>query len=217
MKKLLFLLLTACTLLMYAQEKKTFYDDIQHFKKLNTHLPPARTAILFLGSSSFTMWQDVNDYFPGKTIINRGFGGSSLADLNYYSRELLSPYRPKQIVIYCGENDFASHPALKPKEVLKRFKTFYKTIRTYDPNIDVSYISTKMSPSREALWPKFEETNLLIKKFLSARKNTHYIDITKGMQDAEGKVRTDLFLEDQLHLKPEGYAIWAKIIDPYLQ
>ena len=217
MKKLFSALFVVLSLLIFAQGKAPFHDDIEHFKKLDLDNPPPKNSILFVGSSSFTMWQDVNDYFPGKTIINRGFGGSSLADLNYYAKELLSPYHPKQIIIYCGENDFASNPALEPKAALKRFKTFYKTIRTYYPDIDVSYVSTKLSPSRENLWPKFEQTNLLIKKFLSTQKNTHYIDITRSMEDYSGKVRADLFLEDMLHMKPVGYKIWAEIISPYLK
>ncbi len=59
-----------------AAQKADFYDDIQHFKKLDAEKTPPKDAILFLGSSSFTMWNDVADYFPDKTIINRAFGGS---------------------------------------------------------------------------------------------------------------------------------------------
>ena len=66
-------------------QKADFYDDIQHFKKLDAEKTPPKDAILFLGSSSFTMWKDVADYFPDKTIINRAFGGSRLLNLNYYS------------------------------------------------------------------------------------------------------------------------------------
>jgi lysophospholipase L1-like esterase len=70
----------------------------------------------------------VNDYFPGKTIINRGFGGSRLLDLNNYADDLLTPYNPRQIVIYCGENDIATDNPT-PAEVLERFKIFFEKIR----------------------------------------------------------------------------------------
>jgi hypothetical protein len=70
-------------------QKADFYDDIQHFKKLDAEKTPPKDAILFLGSSSFTMWKDVADYFPDKTIINRAFGGSRLLNLNYYAEDLL--------------------------------------------------------------------------------------------------------------------------------
>lgn len=217
MKKLLIFFLLAFGVLLNAQQHPAFWDDIQNFKKIDRENPPKKGSILFVGSSSFTMWQDVNDYFPGKNIINRGFGGSSLLDLNFYSDELLKPYHPRQIVIYCGENDFASNPALKPRKVFNRFKNFYGEIRKLYPNVPVAYVSTKLSPSRENLWPKFTATNALIKNYLSRQSNAAYIDITEAMKGPDGRVRTDIFLEDMLHMKPEGYKIWAEKIAPYLK
>lgn len=200
-----------------AQNKPTFWDDIQHFNQLNKDNPPKKDAILLLGSSSFTRWTNVSDYFPNKTIINRGFGGSSLSDLNFYSKELLQPYSPKQIIIYCGENDFAADEELKPRQVFKRFKKFYCDIRDYYPGIQVDYISIKLSPSRQHLWTKYLATNQLIKKFMQRKANADYIDITQAMNGADGRIREDLFLEDRLHMKPEGYQIWKNVMLPYLK
>lgn len=217
MKKLLLLLYILVSTLIVAQEKPAFWNDIENFKTLNKENPPPKNAILFVGSSSFTMWKDVGEYFPDKTIINRGFGGSSLFDLNFYSDELLKPYQPNQIVIYCGENDFAGNEKLKPRQVFNRYKHFYAEIRKYYPTIPVDYVSIKLSPSREHLWPKFVATNALIKKFMDKQPNAEYIDITKAMNDSSGKIRKDLFLEDMLHMKPEGYQLWKKEMEPYLQ
>ncbi|MBU4537611.1 MAG: GDSL-type esterase/lipase family protein [Weeksellaceae bacterium] len=200
-----------------AQNKPAFWDDIQHFKHFNKENPPPKNAVLLVGSSSFTMWKDVDAYFPDKVIVNRGFGGSSLYDLNFYSEELLKPYSPKQIIIYCGENDFAGNEKLKPREVFNRFKHFYAEIRKYYPEIPVAYVSIKLSPSRENLWPQFIATNSLIKKFMDRKENAEYIDITKAMNGPDGKIRKDLFLEDMLHMKPEGYQIWKKVMEPYLK
>ncbi len=217
LKRLTFVLLTFCFTLAFAQQKPQFWDDIQKFKEINEAKPLPKDPILFLGSSSFTMWQDVNDYFPGKIIVNRGFGGSSLKDLMYYSTDLLKPYHPRQIIIYCGENDFSADPLLSSKQVFERYKHFYKTVRSYYPEIPVSYVSIKMSPSRKNLWKQFAETNSRIEKFMKKQKNASYIDITKGMEDGSGNVREDIFLNDMLHMKPSGYQIWANIIDPYLK
>lgn len=218
MKKMLsaFLLLTFA--LFFSQEKKPMYwQDIQNFKKLDQENAPAKDAILLVGSSSFTKWTDVANYFPDKTIINRGFGGSRLTDLNYYSNDLLSPYQPKQIIVYCGENDFADNHKLKAKEVVNRYKTFYKKIREKFPNIEVDYISIKYSPSRESLWPQMKEANKKIAAFMKKEPNAEFIDITKAMEDANGNVRKELFVEDMLHMTPEGYEIWTKVMNPYMK
>lgn len=217
MKKIFALFALLATLLTSAQQKPAFWEDIEKFRQENLAHPPAPGTILFLGSSSFTNWKGVNDYFPGKNIINRGFGGSTLLDLNFYSEELLEPYNPRQVVIYCGENDFAADPDVKPRQVFNRFKNFYRDIRKYHPAVEVAYVSIKLSPSREALWPKFATANRLIKNYLLKDKNACFIDITKAMEGADGAVRRDIFLDDMLHMKPEGYRIWADVMRPYLK
>jgi lysophospholipase L1-like esterase len=218
MKKILAAFLLLTFVLVFSQEKKPmFWQDIQNFKTLDQQSTPPDNAILLIGSSSFTKWKDVSEYFPGKRIINRGFGGSRLTDLNYYSEDLLNPYQPKQIIIYCGENDFADDAKLKADIVVDRFKTFYKKIRKKFPNIEVDFISIKYSPSREKLWPQMKEANKKIAKFMKKEKNAEFIDITEIMNDANGNVRKDLFVEDMLHMTPEGYRLWTKVMNPYMK
>lgn len=217
MKKIFSAFLMLTFALFFAQEKPMFWQDIQNFKKLNLENPPAENAILLVGSSSFTKWTDVANYFPDKTIINRGFGGSRLTDLNDYAEDLLNPYQPKQIIIYCGENDFADNDKLKADVVVERFKTFYKKVRAKFPKIEVDYISIKYSPSREKLWPQMKEANKKIADFMKKQPNAEFIDITKVMQDENGNVRKDLFVEDMLHMTPEGYRLWTSVMNPYMK
>ena len=214
-KKLFFLAMILNSLLFFAQDKP-YWKEIQEFKKLDQTNGIPKKPILFLGSSSFTYWKDLNDYFLNKNILNRAFGGSRLLDLNNYSEELLTPYNPKQIVIYCGENDIATdNPS--SAEVLERFKTFFGKIRAKYPKVPVAYVSIKYSPSREQFWPQMKELNQSIQAYLKTQKRAKYIDITKVMNDENGKVRTDIFKGDMLHMKPEGYRLWAKVMEPYLK
>ncbi len=213
--KLIFVTLILSSLLFFSQEKP-FWKEIQEFKKLDKTNGIPKKPILFLGSSSFTYWTDVNDYFPGKTIVNRGFGGSRLLDLNRYADDLLNPYHPRQIVIYCGENDISTDNPT-PAEVLERFKTFFGKIRQKYPKVPVAYVSVKYSPSREKFWPEMKELNELISNYLKTQKKATFIDITPVMNDADGRVRTDIFKEDMLHMKPEGYRLWAQVMAPYLK
>lgn len=218
MKKLFLYVSLIIISILHAQQKPNFWNEIQEFKKQNLQSPPPENAILLLGSSSFTMWKDVGNYFPDKTIINRGFGGSRLVDLNYYSEELLNPYHPKQIIIYCGENDIAyDKEKTTAKTTFKRFKKLYKTIRSKYPKIEVDYISMKRSPSREQFWPEMKKANAKIERFMTRKSNAEYIDIVTPMEDHNGNVRKDLFLDDMLHMKPNGYEIWAKTMKRYMK
>lgn len=203
---------------LWAQEKQPpFYNDIQQFKKQDKKDPPPKNAILFIGSSSFTKWKDVQDYFPDHQIINRGFGGSSMPDLLRYADEVIFPYGPKQIVLYIGDNDAASSDTISATTILNRFKKLYTLIRSELPKTEVSYVSIKPSPSREKFFPVMEKANWEIKQFLKEEKNADFIDIWHLMLDKNGKPRKELFGKDMLHMNDKGYLIWQKAIKPDLQ
>jgi len=192
-----------------------FWNDIQNFKKQDSVSFPPRNAILLIGSSSFTKWTDVQDYFPGYTIVNRGFGGSTLLDEIFYVNDIVFPYQPKQIIIYCGENDLASSDTVSAAMVVDRFKQLFQMIRD-KTEAPISYISMKPSPSRRHLFTKMREGNQLIKDYLATQKNTAFIDVHQKMLDLTGEPISEIFLDDSLHMNAKGYAIWKKEIEPYL-
>ena len=192
-----------------------FWNDIQNFKKQDSVSFPPRNAILLIGSSSFTKWTDVQDYFPGYTIVNRGFGGSTLLDEIFYVNDIVFPYQPKQIIIYCGENDLASSDTVSAAMVLDRFKQLFQMIRD-KTDAPISYISMKPSPSRRHLFTKMREGNQLIKDFLATQKNTAFIDVHQKMLDSTGEPMPEIFLDDSLHMNAKGYAIWKKEMETYM-
>ncbi|WP_346237593.1 GDSL-type esterase/lipase family protein [Niabella insulamsoli] len=200
-----------------AQKLPRFYNDVQRFKQADSASFPPSKQILFIGSSSFTKWTDVNEYFPGYKILNRGFGGSSLPDLIRYRYEVIYPYAPRQIVMYCGENDFAAADAPSVETVMERFKTLYHLIRQKYPKTPFVYVSMKPSPSRQHLLSKYKEANAQIAAFLKQDKNAGFIDVFSRMLNSDGTVMTDIFVSDNLHMNAKGYAIWQKAMKPYLK
>ena len=220
---LLLIFLAACnevrkeeTSIPEAPPPPAFWNDIQNFKKQDSLSFPPKNAILLIGSSSFTKWTDVQDYFPSYTIINRGFGGSTLLDEIRYVNDIVFPYQPKQIIIYCGENDLASSDTVTAAMVLDRFKQLFQMIRD-KTEAPISYISMKPSPSRRHLFTKMREGNQLIKDFLATQKNTAFIDVHQKMLDSTGEPMPEIFLDDSLHMNAKGYAIWKKEMEPYMQ
>ena len=193
-----------------------FIEDIQAFKKQDSISMPAKNQILLVGSSSFTMWKDVQSYFPNYPIINRGFGGSSLPDVIRYKEDVVFKYCPKQIIIYCGENDFAGSDTVSVATVVSRFKELFSSIRNECNKVPVAYVSMKPSPSRMHLMPKFEAANKEIQQFLATQKRTAYIDVYNKMLKKDGTPMDDIFLEDDLHMNAKGYAIWQEAMKPYL-
>lgn len=212
---LLFILMPGA--FVYAQQQYPFADEIQAFKNQDSLHPPPQHAILFVGSSSFRKWTTVQDDFPGYAIINRGFGGSTLPDVIHYAGNVIFPYHPKQIVIYCGDNDAASSDRITADSIFNRFVLLYRLIRHRLPGTTVTYVSIKPSPSRERLMPVMEKANWEIQSFLAKQPKADFVDVYHLMLDDHGLPEKALFGEDMLHMNAKGYAIWQKAIRPYLK
>lgn len=191
-----------------------FWNEIAEFKHKDSIQHPPANAILFVGSSSFRKWTSVQADFPGHTIINRGFGGSTFDDLIRYAKDIVYPYRPRQIVIYCGDNDLAEGE--KGKKVYKRFVKLYDMIRKHLGSVDIVFVSIKPSPSREKLMSEMEEANDLIRNFIAERSHAAFVDVYHLMLNAHGHPMDDLFIADKLHMNEKGYKLWQQAILPYL-
>jgi lysophospholipase L1-like esterase len=176
--------------------------------------PPPQHAVLFIGSSSINFWHSLAEDFPGVPVINRGFGGSAIEDSTYYADRIVTPYHPRLIVMYAGDNDiYEGHSA---QQVADDFKAFVARVRKDLPAVPVVYISIKPSVARWSLWPAMREANGLIRDWAATQHGVRFVDIAPPMLDAEGKPRAELFRDDGLHMKPAGYALWIEALRPVL-
>ncbi|HEY4618965.1 MAG TPA: GDSL-type esterase/lipase family protein [Flavobacterium sp.] len=209
MKKTLVLVFALISFIQSKAQEKPYYEDIIKFRNYDKVNPPQKDVILFIGSSTFTIWGDeVRKDFDNNKIINRAFGGSTLVDLINYEDEIIFAYHPKKIVIYCGENDIANdYPKVSGKEVAKRFKQLYQDIRLKFPIIPIVYLAIKPSPSRWEMRNKMIDANRKIEKYLKKQSNNHIVKIWNKLLDEDGKPKASLYLEDELHLNPQGYKI----------
>ena len=208
---LLFIVLLAGARLSAQDANPPFWDEIQNFKKEDSLHPPLKNAILFVGSSSFNFWKTVQQDFPGYRIINRGFGGSSLPDVIRYQQDIIFPYQPRQIIIYCGENDLAGSDTVTAATVTARFKQLFQSIRQKLPKVMIAFVSIKPSPSRQHLMPKMVQANALIKSFLQQQRNTVFIDVYNKMLNEDGTPKQELFIEDNLHMNSQRICHLAEI------
>jgi len=194
-----------------------FWNEIAEFKhKDSLHHPPVN-PIVFVGSSSFRKWSTVQADFPGYPIVNRGFGGSTLDDVIHYAGDIIYPYHPRQVVVYCGDNDLAGDKKVNGKKVFKKFQHLYELIRKHLGNdVDILYVSIKPSPSRERLMPEMERANDLIRNFMAEHSHASFVDVYHLMLNAQGHPMDDLFVGDKLHMNDKGYRIWQQAILPYL-
>ena len=128
-----------------------FADEISRFAEWDRKNSFPKDAILFVGSSSIRMWP-TRESFPRWPVINRGFGGSHICDVNHYFKQVVEPYRAKVIVFYAGDNDIAD--GATPEQVRDDFAAFVRLVRAGQRETPIVFLSIKPSPSRWAHWPQ---------------------------------------------------------------
>ncbi len=192
-----------------------FEPEILKFEDADKQTPPPLNVVVFTGSSSIRFWDNLSDYFPGKTVLQRGFGGSELSDVRHYADRVIVRYQPKQVVLYAGENDVAA--GVSARETYARFVDLFRYVRKQLPQAHFTFISLKPSPSRRKFRPVVEETNRRIQRFLSRRRNADFVDIVPLMLKPNGEPLGELFKGDSLHMTKKGYERWGEVLRPFVK
>lgn len=194
---------------------KMWEAEIKRFAEIDKTQTPPENAVLFVGSSSIRLWESLRSDFPQYKIINRGFGGSQFEDVNYFFDEIVTPYKPKKIVLYVGENDIDAKQTAE--NVLEDFKTFVASRDKNLPNTPLVFISLKPSVLRWQMWSEMTKANNLIKAEIKKHKRIQFADLGTKMLGADGKPFSDIFISDGLHMNAKGYKIWRENLLPFLK
>jgi lysophospholipase L1-like esterase len=188
--------------------------DMADFAAQDAKDPPPAHPVVFTGSSSVRMWASLDADFPGRPVLNRGFGGSQLRDATWYADQVAVRYAPRQVVLYAGDNDIDA--GRTPRQVLDDFRAFVARIRRDMPGVPIAWISIKPSLARVDQLPSQGQANALVRAEAARMRDVSYIDVATPMLGADGKPRPELFGDDGLHMNAAGYALWRRIVAPYL-
>lgn len=171
--------------------------------------------VVFAGSSSFRLWKTLAEDLPDLPVVNRGFGGSHLSDLNAWLTELLVPLQPSVVLVYEGDNDLASGKGTR--QFLADVRSFRDLMNRHLPGVPVGFLAIKPSPSREHLLPVQTEANTRLKAFCDTEPNFTYIDVATPLLDPSGRPDPMYFGRDRLHMNANGYHRWARVIGAWLR
>ncbi len=208
------LLFAAAT--VFAQQKPIpFEAEILKFEASDKTNSPQKHAVLFLGSSSIRMWKNVAKDLPDYRVINRGFGGSQIADSIRHAERIVSPYEPSTVVFYAGGNDI--NAGKSAETVFADFQTLVQLIHAKLPKTRIAYISIAPNPARWSQIDRIRRANELIENFTRTDPRLSYIDMHPQMLGENGQPKPDIFLPDRLHMNEKGYAIWKQTVGEHLK
>jgi lysophospholipase L1-like esterase len=189
-------------------------SEIAQIEKKHPAKPDEKGGIIFIGSSSIRMWSSLAQDFPKHRVANHGFGGSMISDSVQFADRIVIPYEPRLIVLYAGGNDI--NAGKTPETVAADFRAFVEKVRAKLPDVEIAYISIAPNPSR---WKQVEDVkraNAFNAEFCAKTPKMKYIDVFTHMLGPDGLPLPDIYLPDNLHMNPKGYAIWKGIVGPHL-
>ncbi len=180
-----------------------FEPQIAAYEAKDKEAPPPQNAILLTGASNVARWKSFAEDLPGYQVINRGFGGSQIADVVYYADRIIVPYHPKMVIVQAGGNDLKSGKT--PDEVLSDAKALVQKVRASLPQTRIAFLSISPSPARWDQRDKQAELNKLLSDYLSHDDNLDFIDVNSAFLGPDGKPRAELFVSDGQHHNAEGF------------
>jgi lysophospholipase L1-like esterase len=187
-------------------DPKQFAGEIEAFTAWDAKNAAPRDPIVFAGGSSIRLWNTA-ERFKGLPIVNRGFGGAQLSDVNVYIKETVLRYAPRIVVLYAGDNDI--NAGKSTAQLFTDYQAFVNAVHGADSTVDIVFIAIKPSLARWALWPRMRAANDSIRTWNAAHPRLHYVDIATPMLGPDGKPRPELFVADGLHLSSAGYDGWT--------
>lgn len=195
---------------------KRYQKDIDRYTKENLEAENLDCDVLIFGSSSINLWKTIYEDLAPMKVIRRSYGGAAIRDMLYNYDVIARGYNPKRIVLYV-ENDLGGGNDVSVGKLYELFKVFTNRVKRDYPDVPFYIMSLKPSPLKEAHLKNQTIFNQLIQDIANDTEGTYYIDIASDMFTKDGKIRTDIFLEDRLHMNAKGYEIWTSILKPILQ
>jgi lysophospholipase L1-like esterase len=189
-------------------------NEISAFEQNDRTNPPPKNSVLFVGSSTIRRWKTLADDFPGQRVLNRGFGGSQIADATHFADRIIFPYEPRMIFLRAGGNDLWAGESLE--QVFTDFKEFVAKVRTKLPETEIVFISFSPSIARWEQSDKGKALNSLIKDYIRVTPHLQYIETFTVPLGADGQPRPELFAPDKLHFNAAGYKLLAERVRPFL-
>lgn len=211
----------ACAIMLVSVANRGFCEEtaarrpwgkaMEAFEAADTQKPPIPGGVLFVGSSSIRMW-DLPRWFGELEgpVVNRGFGGSQIADSVRELDLLVLRHQPRAIVLYAGDNDIAAGKSAERVEA--DFAEFVAGVRAELPDTPIHYIAIKASTARWKLRETMIDANSRIAERCDADPTLYFIDVWTSMLGADGRPRAGLFAGDGVHLNDDGYALWSGLV-----
>lgn len=192
---------------------KNFLNDMMRFAKDDSVNNRTQFDIIFTGSSSFAKWKSLPVDMAPLPALNRGFGGSKILDMVYFSNAYLFHLHPKLIFVYVGNDIVESDSNI----IILLFRYLEQVYHGKLPKTKIIFCGINKSIARKAHSYKVDVVNEYLQSALSKMNNCGYLELCRPMLDEFGKPNPEYFVADSSHLNTKGYDIWKMVVKARLE
>ena len=175
--------------------------------------------VVAYGDSIMMGWEGgadklVKSINPDLAAVNYGIGGDSTRQLLWrISHGEVDGIKPRLVILGIGTNNlYGDQNAGNDEEIAKGIEAVVKLLREKLPGTKILLLSI-LPRQNDYFCNRLYAINSRISK-LSTPGKVIYHDRTALFQEAPGKIKTELFNGDQLHLKKASYEVWDADLKP---
>jgi lysophospholipase L1-like esterase len=177
---------------------------------------PQPGGIICIGSSHMERWKTIATDLAPLTVHNSGVGGSTMKNAaDSFVAKLVIPFKPRAVILYEGSNDVFG--GVTPEQILENFRDVHRQIHTALPKARLYVLGIVPSPgARFEKWATIQRVNEVLKTECATQPWMKFLDTTTPLIGADGQPRAECFIPGDIHMTPEGYKVWARVVAPVL-
>ena len=198
----------------FAAGTSKFSGEVEKFAERPV---PAPGGVLLVGSSIFKRWTNaVSDLAP-LPVTNRAFGGSQTSHQLMFFDQVVPPARPDLVVWYCGSNDVKG--SKNATTVLEKTREWIGKVQAALPEAGILLVSVMDSPQkrRDGQSAAVREVNRGLAGLVEKKERVFYVEVNPALENADGSARAEFYVEDGLHLNPDGYRALTRVLRPAIE
>ena len=172
-------------------------------------LPPQHVKTVFYGDS-ITSGFRFQEFFPGRSLLNRGLSGDTLDGLYARLDRDILPYRPEQVVMLAGINGIAEPNGM----MLRKFDAIGEIITRGGSKL---FLCSVLPLRHGDKWDRFRYQDKIVElntalRELAEKKYAGFIDYHAAVRDARGELAEPYAKPDGTHITFAGYRVLAEVL-----
>ncbi|MEM8495991.1 MAG: GDSL-type esterase/lipase family protein [Planctomycetota bacterium] len=174
--------------------------------------PVFHLDVLFAGSSIFENWRQADKLIDGAVTQNAAIGGTETSDWLPTLGPLIAKHRPRVFCLYIGSNDVGRGRAIDC--ILADTVSLLDLVREASPATKLLYFSIIRSADKVARYADLDRIEQTVRQRDASDALLDFVDINPvffasthadQIKYDVSRMRTDLFLGDQIHLTERAY------------